>query len=362
MCPAGLRVRLYGRNDLPARQPHPLAEPAGAAEEGNRSNRHETDLSHLRPGLCPAMSTQVYMPVLSSRFAGDCTLAASPFGGLPSLALAHAELGALWSAPPQARRLNGAPHSPFVAYRQVPPSAATFVRPKPLGCPLATAATHDTFPRMKAQATRGTVSPGPRPQREQLIAFLRERGIARLAEIRRAGITAATVSRLQREGVITRLSRGLYQLADAEPEGNHSLAEAAKRVPKGVICLVSALAFHGITDQMPRRVWIAIGSKDWKPQIDYPPLRIVRFADKFLRDGIEMHDIEGVSVPIFSVAKTIADVFRHRRSVGTDVAVPALKEALRHRKTTPSEISACAMRSGVWNALRPYLEALTADG
>jgi len=215
---------------------------------------------------------------------------------------------------------------------------------------------------MKAQATRGTVSGEPGTQRERLAAFLRERGIARLAEIRRTGITAATVSRLEREGFVTRLGRGLYQLADATPDGNHSLAEAAKRVPKGVICLVSALAFHGITDQMPRRVWIAIGPKDWKPQIEYPPLRIVRFADKFLRDGAETHDIEGVPVPIYGVAKTIADVFRHRRSIGIDVAVPALKEALRQRKATPSEISACAIRGGVWNALRPYLEAFTADG
>jgi len=215
---------------------------------------------------------------------------------------------------------------------------------------------------MKSQETRGIVSAEPGTQRERLAAFLRERGIARLAEIRRTGITAATVSRLEREGLVTRLGRGLYQLADATPDGNHSLAEAAKRVPKGVICLVSALAFHGITDQMPRRVWIAIGPKDWKPQIDYPPLRIVRFADKFLCDGAETHDIEGVPVPIYGVAKTIADVFRHRRSIGIDVAVPALKEALRQRKTTPSEISACAIRGGVWNALRPYLEAFTADG
>ena len=215
---------------------------------------------------------------------------------------------------------------------------------------------------MNAQVTRGIVSEKPPTQREQLTVFLRERSIARLAEIRRAGITATTVSRLQREGFVTRLGRGLYQLADAAPEGNHSLAEATKRVPKGIICLVSALAFHGITDQMPRRVWIAIGPKDWKPQIDYPPLRIVRFADKFLRDGVELHDIEGVSVPIFGVAKTIADVFRHRRSVGIDVAVPALREALRLRKTTPSEISACAIPSGVWNTLRPYLEAFTTNG
>jgi len=213
---------------------------------------------------------------------------------------------------------------------------------------------------MKSQETRGNISSEPRSQREQLTAFLREKGIARLAEIRRAGITAATVSRLEQKGIVTKLGRGLYQLADVAAEGNHTFAEAAKRVPKGVICLVSALAFHGITDHMPRRVWIAIGSKDWKPQIDYPPLRIVRFADKFLRDGVERHDIEGVSVPIFGVAKTIADVFRHRRSIGIDVTVPALKEALRQRKATPSEISTWAMRSGAWNSLRPYLEVLTA--
>jgi predicted transcriptional regulator of viral defense system len=132
-------------------------------------------------------------------------------------------------------------------------------------------------------------------------------------------------------------------------------------VPKGVICLVSALAFHGITDQMPRRVWIAIGPKDWKPRIDYPPLRIVHFADKYLREDIETHEIEGVAVPIFGVAKTIADAFRHRRSVGIDVAISALKEALRQRKATPSEISAWAIKGGVWNVLRPYLEAFTAD-
>jgi predicted transcriptional regulator of viral defense system len=215
---------------------------------------------------------------------------------------------------------------------------------------------------MNQERIPGVVSGQPVPQRDRLTAFLRERGIARLTEIRDVGITAATVSRLAQQGVVTKLSRGLYQLADAPPDSNHSLAEAAKRAPKGVICLASALAFHGITDQMPRRVWIAIGPKDWKPQIDYPPLHIVRFAHKFLRAGVETHDIEGVSVPIYGVAKTIADVFRHRRSNGIDVAVPAMREALRQGRVTPSEIADWAMRGGVWNRLRPYLEALTADG
>lgn len=191
---------------------------------------------------------------------------------------------------------------------------------------------------------------------------MQQHGIARLSEIRKTGITAATVSRLEQEGTVTRLGRGLYQLADAHLDANHSLAEAAKRIPRGVICLVSALAFHGITDQMPRRVWIAIGPKNWKSQVDHPPLRIVRFATRFLEDGVETHEVEGVPVPVFSVAKTIADTFRHRRTVGVNVGIQALREALRQRKTTASEISDYAIRGAVWNTLRPYLEAITADG
>lgn len=201
----------------------------------------------------------------------------------------------------------------------------------------------------------------PPTQRQQLADFLREHGIARLADIRRAGITAATVCRLERAGLINRLGRGLYQMADADTESYHTLAEAARRVPKGVICLLSALAFHGVTDQMPRKVWVAIGPKAWKPQVDDPPLRIVRFTEKFLLDGIENHVIEGVSVPIHGLVKTLADAFRHRRSVGTDVVVQSLKEALRQGRTTPAEIAAAAARGGVWTGMRPYLEALVAD-
>ncbi|HJU14851.1 MAG TPA: type IV toxin-antitoxin system AbiEi family antitoxin domain-containing protein [Stellaceae bacterium] len=221
---------------------------------------------------------------------------------------------------------------------------------------------YDTIPYMNKPIIEGNIPSESGSQRHRLAGLLRARGIARLHEIRHAGITAATVSRLEREGVVTRLGRGLYQLTDAPLEGNHSLAEAAKRVPRGVICLLSALAFHGLTDQMPRRVWIAIGPKDWKPRIDHPPLRIVRFADRFLREGVETHEIESVPVPIFGITKTIADVFRHRRSVDTAVAVHALREALRQRKATPAEIARCAVQGGIWTTLRPYLEALTADG
>jgi predicted transcriptional regulator of viral defense system len=198
-------------------------------------------------------------------------------------------------------------------------------------------------------------------QRQKARTVLAERGIARLKELRSAGITAATVSRMERDGDLVRLGRGLYQLPDAPLHAQHSLAEAAKRVPKGVVCLASALAYHGLTDQLPRKVWLAIGNKDWSPKSDRPPLRIVRFTESLLTDGVETHSIEGVSVKVFKVAKTIADCFRHRRTVGLSVAIEGLQEALRQRKATPNEIARHAERGGVAGVVRPYLEALTAN-
>ena len=199
-------------------------------------------------------------------------------------------------------------------------------------------------------------------QRGQAIQLLQAQGIARLSEFRNAGITAATVCRMVEAGEVNRLSRGLYQLPDVPSDANHSLAEAAKRVPKGVVCLVSALAYYELTDQLPRAVWMAIGAKDWVPKQESPPTRIVRFTDAFLTDDVSTVDIERVPVRIFGVAKTIADCFRHRRSVGQTVALEGLQEALRQRKATPAEIARHAERGGVATVIRPYLEALTANG
>jgi predicted transcriptional regulator of viral defense system len=201
-----------------------------------------------------------------------------------------------------------------------------------------------------------------RSQRELAQALLRERGILRLVELREAGVTAATMSRMERAGEVIRLSRGVYQLPDAELDPNHSLAEAAKGVPKGVVCLVSALAFHGLTDQLPSKVWMAIGTKDWAPRRDGTPIRIVRFTDSLLKEGFETHVIEGVAVKVFGAARTVADCFRHRGKVGLPVAIEGLQEALRQRKAAPAEIARQADKGGVSTVIRPYLEALTANG
>jgi len=204
--------------------------------------------------------------------------------------------------------------------------------------------------------------PEPASQRRIAHTVLKARGIARLAELRAEGVTAATMSRMERDGEVLRLARGLYQLPDAPLDAHHSLAEAAKRVPKGVVCLVSALAFHQLTDQLPRQVWIAIGQKDWAPKADGAPVRLVRFTDRLLTEGVESHTVEGVSIKVFGIAKTIADCFRYRNKIGLSVAIEGLQEALRQRKTTPGEIARQAERGTVATVIRPYLEALTANG
>ena len=201
-----------------------------------------------------------------------------------------------------------------------------------------------------------------RSQRDIARDLLAAHGILRLAELRDAGVTAATVSRMEKDGEVIRLVRGLYQLPDAELDANHSLAEAAKRFPKGVICLVSALAFHGLTDQLPKQVWMAIGRNDWTPKRSDMPLRVLRFSDDLLADSVETHVIEGVSVKVFGVAKTVADGFRHRGKIGLPVALEGLQEALRQRKATPAEIARAAETGRVGTVIRPYLEALTANG
>jgi predicted transcriptional regulator of viral defense system len=191
--------------------------------------------------------------------------------------------------------------------------------------------------------------------------LLRTNGLMRACELRAEGVTPATLSRMVEAGKLVRLGRGVYQLADAEVDTWHELAQAAKRIPKGVICLTSAIAFHGLTDHLPPRVWIAIGSRDWSTTAASPPLRIVRMARSLLDADVERHQIDGVEVKVFSAARSVIDAFRHERSVGRNLALEGLRQALRQRAATPAEISSLAARYGAWSKVRPYLEALTAD-
>jgi predicted transcriptional regulator of viral defense system len=197
---------------------------------------------------------------------------------------------------------------------------------------------------------------------ERVIALLADRGMARLTELTASGITAAAVSRLERDGKIVRLSRGLYQLPDAPIEAHHALAEASKLVPRGVICLTSALAFHDLTDAMPAKVWIAIARADRASRNPQPPMRFVRFPPRRLTRGITIHPIEGVSVPVTDPVYTVIDMFRYRSVTGLPLAIEALREILRTHRTTPAALARIAVDERAWGVMRPYLEALAHDG
>lgn len=198
-------------------------------------------------------------------------------------------------------------------------------------------------------------------QRDRLAELLQTQPIVRAYEMRKAGITPSMISRAVKEGDLFRIARGLYQRADGELSAGQSLAEASKLVPKGVIALTSALVFHELTDQLPRKVWMAISPRDWAPVTSYPPIRITEFPDKYMAQGIERHRISGIDVPIFSVSKSLADVFRSR-AVDRSVAIEALRSALRNRQATPAEIARSARDGGAWKVMQPYLEALVSDG
>jgi predicted transcriptional regulator of viral defense system len=204
--------------------------------------------------------------------------------------------------------------------------------------------------------------PLPQTQRDKAIQLLSEQTIARAHEIRKQGVTAATLARAVRDGDVVRVGRGLYQLPDADIDTDTSLAEVSKRVPNSRICMVSALAYHGLTDQMPRKVWIAIGAKDWEPKLEFPQIRIVRFRQPYLDYGVEPHVISGVTVPIYSVAKALADAFRNPKMVDRSVAIESLRSAIEQRKASPSDIAQTAIDCGAWKVMRPYLEAITHNG
>lgn len=200
------------------------------------------------------------------------------------------------------------------------------------------------------------------PQKDRAIALLKAYGPMRGIELSNAGIHPETLARMLKDQTLTRVTRGLYQLADAEVTAPHDLAEVAKLVPKGVICLVSALQFHELTLQIPRRVWLAIGSRARKPKFGYPPTRVVRFGPRSLSLGVKTHTVDSVSVRIFDPAKTVVDCFRFRQHVGLDVALEGLHNVVRSGKAKPAQIVGYARDTRIWSVLRPYLETVVADG
>lgn len=204
--------------------------------------------------------------------------------------------------------------------------------------------------------------PEARTQREQIIAYMETHSLARAKDLRAIGVSATAISRATKDGTIVRVSRGLYERANADGDSQTQLAEVAKRYPQLRICLLSALAFYDVTDQLPRQVWGAITAAGWKPQSTYPRIRSVRFREPYYSGGLIHHTIAGVKVPIYSLEKTLADAFRNPKLVDRSVAIESLKATLTMRKSTPSKIAEAAKEFSAWNQMAPYLEALTANG
>ena len=193
---------------------------------------------------------------------------------------------------------------------------------------------------------------------ERALELASRKGILRARELTSEGIPRVALTRLVRAGRLVRVGRGLYSLIGADVTEHHGLAEAQKRVPHGIICLLSALRFHEMTTQAPFEVWLAIDRGKRKPRVDHPPLRVVRFSGEALTRGVRSHDIEGVSVNVTSPARTVADCFLYRSKVGLEVAIEALRDYRRLRKGTIDEIWAAARFRRVRTVIRPYLEAL----
>ena len=193
---------------------------------------------------------------------------------------------------------------------------------------------------------------------KRIMQYIGQHGMVRPRDIEAIGLPREYLLRLHRQGRHNRSGRGIYTLPDATVTEHHSYAEVAKRVPEAVICLLSALVFHEITTQSPPSIWIALGQGARKPALVSPSLSIIRMSGPSLTEGIENHQVEGVPVRVYSVAKTVADCFKFRNKIGLDVAIEALKDSLRQKKATINEIYRYAKICRVSNVIRPYMEAL----
>jgi len=193
---------------------------------------------------------------------------------------------------------------------------------------------------------------------QQSLRIVRQLGIARASELEAHGVPRAQIYQLVRKGLVERQARGIYVASRHPFTAEHTLAQVAKRVPGGVLCLLTALRFHELTTQNPAEVWIALPEKARKPRLDYPRLRVARFSGAALTEGIETHRLENVDVRVYSAAKTVADCFKYRNKVGIDVAVEALRDFSRKHRGGATELARFARICRVTRVMQPYLDAI----
>ena len=186
------------------------------------------------------------------------------------------------------------------------------------------------------------------------------RGFFRQRDAAELGLHSRQLRKLVAAGSVEKVARGLYRLADMEPTEHYTLAAVCARVPNAIVCLLSALSVHGLGTQLPWQIWIAIPHKARSPRLTELPVKVVRFSGASLHYGVEGVTFEGVPAYITSPARTVVDCFRFRRQVGRDVAIEALRDALRENKANPGEIWRAAEVCRAKSLVGPVLEALSA--
>ncbi|MGH8738637.1 MAG: type IV toxin-antitoxin system AbiEi family antitoxin domain-containing protein [Burkholderiales bacterium] len=191
-----------------------------------------------------------------------------------------------------------------------------------------------------------------------MLRLIEKQGLIRPKDLEAHGITRAQLARVVAEGAVLRQARGVYIAARHAPTAEHTLAHVAKRVPEGIFCLLTALRLHGLTTQSPADVWIALPEKARRPRLDYPRLRIARFSGEALTQGVEERRAEGVTLRVYSAAKTVADCFKYRNKIGIDVAVEALRDFSRKHRGGATELARFARICRVSRVIQPYLDAI----
>jgi predicted transcriptional regulator of viral defense system len=187
--------------------------------------------------------------------------------------------------------------------------------------------------------------------------FRKHSGRLRMSEAIKHGITRYMLYSLRDKGVIEQVSRGIYRLVELPPISNPDLVTVSLRFPNIVICLVSALAYHDITTQIPHDVSVAVPRDSRMPSLDYPPIQAHRFSNEAYKSGIEKHRIDGVYVKVYSPEKTLADCFKFRNKIGMDVVLEALKLSKARKKFDLGELLKYSKICRVEKVIRPYLEA-----
>jgi len=194
--------------------------------------------------------------------------------------------------------------------------------------------------------------------KDKILNIIKKKGMIKSNDLEKIGVYRNLIYDMCNEGLLVRQSRGIYSAPNVDFAEYPSFVEVCKKSESSIICLLSALSFHGITTQLPHEVWIAVKRGSWIPKYDNPPVNVTVVSVESFDFGVEKHRINGVEIKVYNVAKTVADSFKFRNKIGLDVAIEALKETMKSRKASVDEIMKAAKICRVDRVILPYLEAI----